>query len=87
MRVAIKTLSTRNLTDEVINAYRADYDNFAWFVSFAPVEDPQIAVVVMIPQGGHGGYGAPVAREIIGDYFKVPATGAGTINGKELNSN
>lgn len=87
MRVAIKTLSTRNLTDEVINAYRADYDNFAWFVSFAPVEDPQIAVVVMIPQGGHGGYGAPVVREIIGDYFKVPATGGGTINVKELNSN
>lgn len=87
MRFAMKSLSNRNLTDEQIDAFRSDYDNFAWFVSFAPVDDPQIAVVVMIPQGGHGGYGAPVAREIIGDYFKVPATGAGTINGKELNSN
>lgn len=87
MRFSIKKLSTRNITDEQIDVFRADYDNFAWFVSFAPVEDPQIAVVIMIPQGGHGGYAAPVAREIIGDYFKVPATGAGTINGKELNSN
>lgn len=87
MRYAIKALSKRNLTDEQIDAYRADYDNFAWFVSFAPYEDPEIAVVVMIPQGGHGGYAAPVAREIIGDYFKAPATGSGTILGKELNSN
>lgn len=87
MRFSIKALSKRNLTDEQIDAYRADYDNFAWFVSFAPYEDPEIAVVVMIPQGGHGGYAAPVAREIIGDYFQVPATGSGTILGKELNSN
>lgn len=87
MRFAIKALSKRNLTDEQLDAFRSDYDNFAWFVSFAPFNDPEIAVVVMIPQGGHGGYAAPVAREIIGDYFKVPETGAGTINGKELNSN
>lgn len=87
MRFAIKDLSGRSLTDEQIDAYRADYDNFAWFVAFAPVENPQIAVVVMIPQGGHGGYAAPVVREIMGDYFKVPATGTGTIDGKELNSN
>lgn len=87
MRFSIKALSKRNLTDEQIDAYRADYDNFAWFVSFAPYDNPEIAVVVMIPQGGHGGYAAPVAREIIGDYFEVPATGSGTILGKELNSN
>lgn len=87
MRFAIKSLSKRNLTDEQLDAFRSDYDNFAWFVSFAPFDDPEIAVVVMIPQGGHGGYAAPVAREIIGDYFKVPETGSGTINGKELNSN
>ncbi len=87
MRFSIKALSKRNLTDEQIDAFRANYDNFSWFVSFAPFDKPEIAVVVMIPQGGHGGYGAPVAREIIGDYFKVPATGGGTINVKELNSN
>lgn len=87
MRFAIKTLSKRNLTDEQIDSFRADYDNFSWFVSFAPFDKPEIAVVIMIPQGGHGGYAAPVAREIIGDYFKVPATGSGSINVKELNSN
>lgn len=89
MRAAIKSLSKRGLTDSKINEFREDYDNFAWFVSFAPYDDPQIAVVVMIPQGGHGGYAAPIAKEIIGAYLKVPALDVGTIesSGIELNSN
>lgn len=87
MRQAIKELSKRNLTDDHINAFRSDYDNFSWFVSFAPYDNPEIAVVVLIPQGGHGGYAAPPAREIIGDYFKLPPTNSGTINVKELNTN
>lgn len=45
------------------------YDNFAWFVAFAPYEDPEIAVSVLIFQGGSGGYAAPVAKEIIAEYL------------------
>ncbi|RCV52933.1 penicillin-binding protein 2 [Marinitenerispora sediminis] len=37
----------------------------AWFASYAPADDPQLAVVVLISQGGTGGTAAaPVAREI-----------------------
>lgn len=54
---------------ERIDAYKSSYDNFAYFVSFAPVDDPQIAVAVLIFQGGSGGYAGPVAREIIGKYL------------------
>ena len=42
---------------------------FAWFVGFAPYNQPEIAVAVMIAQGGSGGYAAPVAREIFAEYF------------------
>jgi penicillin-binding protein 2 len=69
MRQAIKDLSEKRITDADINEYRSTYDNYSWFVSFAPYESPEIAVVILIPQGGSGGYSAPVAREIIGDYF------------------
>ncbi len=68
-RQAIKDLSLLPLTDEDIDQYRQTYDNYAWFVSFGPYDNPEIAVVVMIPQGGHGGYGAPIARDIYSEYF------------------
>lgn len=41
----------------------------AWFVCFAPFENPEVAVVVMIENGGHGNYAAEVARDILTQYF------------------
>lgn len=41
----------------------------AWFVGFAPFDDPEIAIVVFVRNGGHGGYTAEVARDIIAQYF------------------
>ena len=38
----------------------------AWFVAFAPAEDPQVAVAVMLIRAGQGGTtAAPVAREVL----------------------
>lgn len=45
------------------------YDDHAWFEAFAPYEKPEIAVAVLIFQGGHGNYAAPVARAIIESYL------------------
>lgn len=41
----------------------------AWFVGFAPFDDPEIAIVVFVRNGGHGSYTAEVARDIIAQYF------------------
>ena len=41
----------------------------AWFVCFAPFDNPEVAVVVMIENGGHGNYAAEVARDILTQYF------------------
>lgn len=68
LRKAIFELNPR-LTMKDINASKDNYDNFGWFVSFAPYEDPQIAVSVLIFQGGHGGYGGVVARDVIAEYM------------------
>lgn len=43
----------------------AGKDDYAWFVGFAPANDPKYAVAVMVEQGGHGGSVAgPAARQI-----------------------
>lgn len=44
-----------------------------WFVGFAPFDDPEIAVVVMVENAGSGGYTAEVARDIIAEYFGMNA--------------
>ena len=44
----------------------------AWFVSFAPVEAPTIAVAVLVEHMGHGGTAAaPLAKQMIEAYVKV----------------
>lgn len=43
----------------------------AWFVAFAPADDPKIAVAVIAEHGGHGGsVAAPVARAVMDHYLK-----------------
>lgn len=43
----------------------------AWFVSFAPYENPEIATVVLLEEGGEGSaVAAPVTKEILKWYFE-----------------
>ena len=42
----------------------------AWFVGFAPADDPKIVVAVMIEFGGHGTRSAHIASKIIEHYLK-----------------
>lgn len=42
----------------------------SWFVSFAPYENPEIAMAVIVPGGGESSSGAvPVTREVLSWYF------------------
>lgn len=44
----------------------------AWFTGFAPAEDPEIAVTVLIEDGGSGGeVAAPIAGNIFNYYFSL----------------
>lgn len=41
----------------------------AVFIAYAPAENPKLAVAVIVPDGGFGGYGAsPIARQIFDAY-------------------
>jgi len=45
-------------------------ESHAWFTGFAPVEDPQIAVTVIIEGAGSGGdYAVPMARRVFDAYL------------------
>lgn len=45
-------------------------ETHAWFTGFAPAEDPQLVVTVIVEEAGSGGQvAAPVARSIFDTYF------------------
>lgn len=49
----------------------------AWFVAYAPLENPEIAVAVLVEHGGHGGdAAAPIARKLFEAHFSLPPRGA-----------
>jgi penicillin-binding protein 2 len=50
------------------------FRDHAWFVAFAPVEKPRIAVAVLAEHMGHGGSAAaPLAKDVIENYVKLTA--------------
>jgi len=53
------------------------YRDHAWFASFAPLNNPQMVVVVFIEHGGHGGTdAAPLAKLLYESKFRDRVTGA-----------
>jgi penicillin-binding protein 2 len=57
------------LKSEQLSYFSRDH---AWFVSYAPVQNPEIAVVVLVEHGGHGGSAAaPMAKKVIEKYMEL----------------
>ncbi|MBN1233536.1 MAG: penicillin-binding protein 2 [Candidatus Coatesbacteria bacterium] len=65
----IKGLETAGKTGTAQNPHGP---NHAWFVGFAPVNDPEICVVVFLEHGIAGGtYAAPIFRKVVQSYFAL----------------
>jgi penicillin-binding protein 2 len=70
-RIAGKTGTAQVFTVGQKESYKAEQisermHDHALFIAFAPVEDPRIAVAVIVENGGHGGaVAAPVARQVM----------------------
>ena len=61
VEVACKTGTAETSEEDVTHA---------WFAAFAPIDDPQIVVTVLIEEGGEGSRdAAPIAREIFDFWF------------------
>jgi penicillin-binding protein 2 len=72
-----------------------DERDHAWFIGYAPAENPEIAFAIVIEHGGHGGTtAAPVARKVLEVFFEdrlpqkdpVPALRAALVAGPEARS-
>jgi penicillin-binding protein 2 len=64
----IKGLVIAGKTGSAQNAQNPNKDH-AWFVGFAPAEDPKIVVAVFLEYGIHGYFAARVASKVIGHYL------------------
>ena len=55
-----------------MNRVPLKFRDHAWFVAYAPFEDPRIAVAVLVEHGGFGASAAaPIAKKVIERYFNV----------------
>lgn len=50
-------------------------DTHAWLTAFAPVDDPQISITVLLERGGEGSdVAAPIVGDILKEWFNEPET-------------
>ena len=51
-----------------------NWPTHAWYVGYAPVEDPEIVVVAFVYNGGEGAsVAAPIVRNVMDSYFALKA--------------
>ena len=55
------------------SAHNAAYRNNAWFVGYAPFNNPEIVVAALVMHGEESSVAAPVARDVIKAYFDEKA--------------
>jgi penicillin-binding protein 2 len=74
LRVAGKT-GTAQFCDDIMCGVGLEQPEHAWFAAFAPVEEPQVSVIVFLYNGGEGSTAAvPVVHDILEVYFTRPDT-------------
>ena len=70
LQVAGKTGTAEFYDPKIPRDRKGNLPTHAWFTAFAPYEDPEIALVVFVYNGGEGSFtAAPIARDILKAYF------------------
>ncbi len=67
---------TAQLASNVVlkgTAYGATHKDNAWFVGFAPRDNPEIVVAALFESGEHGQLAAPIVRDVLKAYFDKKA--------------
>ncbi len=79
MQAVVETGTATKLSGQAYTAagktgsaeYNAAGESHAWFTGFAPVEDPEVCVTILVEGAGSGGdYAVPIARRLFDVYFK-----------------
>ena len=72
---ALIAASDYKITYAMINKDKGSYEYFAWTIAMAPAEEPEIAVAVMLVEGGYSSNAAPVIKEMFNEYFALNKDG------------
>jgi penicillin-binding protein 2 len=68
-RCKLKDIKVAGKTGTAQNPHGKDH---AWFISYAPADNPEIALAVIVEHGGGGGINAvPIGRKIYEAYFNI----------------
>ncbi len=63
------------------------FRDHAWFVAYAPVENPRISIVVLVEHGGFGAAAAaPIAKKVIEKYFSLESSSPPKMAGRMVDS-
>jgi penicillin-binding protein 2 len=67
-----------------MNRMPQKFRDHAWFVAYAPFEDPKIAIAVLVEHGGFGASAAaPIAKKVIEKYLNLDPSPSSKIPEKE----
>ncbi|OGP21051.1 MAG: penicillin-binding protein 2 [Deltaproteobacteria bacterium GWB2_65_81] len=72
------TAQVASVKGKMIKSEHLPYEirDHAWFIAFAPVDDPQICVAAMVEHGGHGGSAAaPIVKLVMQEFFRTRFVG------------
>jgi penicillin-binding protein 2 len=74
-RISGKTGTAQVIAGRVKSEHQKEqFRDHAWFIAYAPTENPEIAITVFVEHGGHGGRAAgPIAKGVIEAYLKGKA--------------
>lgn len=72
---ALIAASDYKITYAMINKDKGSYEYFAWTIAMAPAEEPEIAMAVMLVEGGYSSNAAPVIKGICDEYFDLNEDG------------
>lgn len=73
LQAAGKTGTSQVVALDREKAKKKEHQNHAWFVAYAPFQEPRLALAVLVEHGGGGGaVAAPLAKRLMAAYFSEP---------------
>lgn len=69
-----------NIADALGYCVRGQWPSHAWYVGYAPYEDPEIIIIAFIYNGGEGSFMAlPIVRDLMRTYFELQLERTGSM--------
>lgn len=67
-----QVVQLKKFADRAKDSIPYRFRDHSWFIAFAPVDKPEIAIAVIVEHSGHGSSVAgPIARQVIEKYFEL----------------